>query len=62
MGSRNLSTITVPDGGVEGRHGIHGDSAEVEEPAEGVEAALLPPLLAVGAALHDAETRMARDI
>ena len=53
---------TVPDGGVEGRHGIHGDSAEVEEPAEGVEAALLPPLLAVGAALHDAETRMARDI
>ena len=43
---------------MEGRHGIHGDSAEVEEPAERVEAALLPPLLAVGAALDEDESRM----
>ena len=50
--------VLAPDRGVEGRHGVHGDAAEVEEAAEGVQPAPLPPLLAVGAALHDAQTRV----
>ena len=41
---------------MERRHGVGGDAAEVEDAAEGVEAALLPPLVAVGAALDDAES------
>ena len=50
--------VLAPDRGVEGRHGVHGDAAEVEKAAEGVQPAPLPPLLAVGAALHDAQTRV----
>ena len=51
--------IFLLDCGVERRHGVHGDAAEVEEAPERVEAALLPPLIAVGAALGDAECRVA---
>ena len=43
---------------MERRHWVHGDAAEVEEAPEGVEPALLPPLLAVGAALDEDESRM----
>ena len=50
--------VLAPDRGVERRHGVHGDAAEVEEAAEGVQPAPLPPLLAVGAALNDAQTRV----